>query len=41
MLVSLTLFRLRGIDAIVMKLGGNVEHYYLINYNKIHAIMTS
>ena len=30
-----------SIDAIVMKLGGQVEHYYLINFNRLHTIMTS
>ena len=29
-----------SIDAIVMKLGGWVEHYYVINFNRLHAFMT-
>ena len=35
------LHKSESVDAIDMKLGGLVEHYYLINYNRTHAIMTS
>ena len=35
------LHKSESIDAIVMKLGGQVEHYYLISFNRLHAIMTS
>ena len=31
----------KSIDAIDMKLGDLVEHYYPINYTRIHVIMTS
>ena len=36
-----SLHKSKCFDAIVMKLEGEVEHYYLINCNRIHAIMRS
>ena len=35
------LHKSESIDTIDRKLGGLIEHYYLINYYKTHAIMTS
>ena len=35
------LHKSESIEAIVTKLGGWVEHYNLINFNVLHAIMTS
>ena len=37
----LDLKSIESIPAIDMKLGGLVEHYYLINYNRTHSILTS
>ena len=34
------LHKSKCIDAMVMKLGGKLEHYYLNNFNKLHAIIT-
>ena len=40
-LVKPPLHKSESIEAIDMKLGGQVEHYKLIIINRIHVIMTS